>query len=675
MSISLLFSHFLFPILFLTQGIQEENIPGSGRGEALSARAANYQIQARLDPQARTIRGIGVITWKNLSNQSVDRFYFHLYLNAFKNNRSTFIRENHFDPLWSRVREPDSSYWGYVQVDGVEMLGHSMLPAPGAVKTEYVQPDDGNSLDQTVMVVRAPIQVPPGEVARFRIEFTSKLPRGVSRTGWAEDYFFAAQWFPKIAVLKSDGWNAHQYHRSTEYFADFGTYDVELTVPASFVVGATGRRVSEQSNPDQTKTVRYLQDDVHDFAWVAGSRLREKKRHIERTHFAPLEVTLLLQPEHEHLEERHFTAIRHAVRYFGDWFGEYPYPTLTVVDPAYGSATDGMEYPTFITGGTHFWAPRSVLSPEGVTVHEYGHQYWYGMVANNEFEESWLDEGINSWAEARAQKHAYAPSAFLRRFFGGIPFVANSVRIPFETSSLPNLRADGTADEMVRPGWLYKDRASYRVNSYYKPELILWTLERLVGGKRMLRVMQTFQTRYRFQHPTTADFVATVEEVLGQEMDWFFDQTLFSSEVMDFSIETASSKPLPPRIGFFDRNGTPSYQKEKPAQKAIYWTEVVVRRLGGIQFPVEVLMVFENGEKVRHRWDGNYRWKKYHFEKPSRLKYAVVDPERKLLLDINPVNNSKFVAGNSNPVPAVWKWASKWLFWVQNLLETLAFVA
>ncbi|MDA2938224.1 M1 family metallopeptidase [Acidobacteria bacterium AH-259-A15] len=673
--IAVLCSSGLFILAHSIQDAEQEDSPASKTLPVLSDRIANYRIEVRLDPVTRTVKGHEIVTWNNRSAQALDEFCFHLYLNAFKNNRSTFIRENAFRSLWNLDDDPPEGYWGYTKVESIEVLTGEDAPPREVTEISYIQPDDENVLDRTVLRVRVDNPVPPGAVMRFRIDFTSKLPRATRRTGWVEDYFFLAQWFPKIGVFRDGVWNCHQYHRVTEYFADFGVYDVSFTVPTNFVVGATGKRVEQRDHPHGTTTYRYYQQDVHDFAWTASPRFLEKKRLFSDLGLPEVKITLLLLPEHAYLEERYFAAAQHALRYYGHWFGAYPYETLTVVDPAYRSNTGGMEYPTFVTGRAHFWTPDTVLSPEGVTVHEVGHQWWYGMVANNEFEESWLDEGLNSWSEARVQKHAYGPKRFMVRFFGGIPFVFNSVKIPFETAALPAVRRGGKLDIMTRPGWKYRGGSSYRVNSYSKPEILLWTLERWLGEELMLQAMRTYFQRYQFKHPTTRDFIATMNEVTQKDVGWFFEQTFFSSELVDYAIGTATSVPIPSRQGVFEEpDPSGSSSQETGIDEKNYLTEVVVERLEGAKFPVEVLMVFEDGEEIREQWDGQDRWQRFVFEKPLRLKYAIVDPERKLLLDIDPTNNSRYADIPDGFALATKKWTSKWLFWLQDLLETFAFI-
>ena len=666
----------------LTAGRSQPEVPDGQRSTAatMSERIANYQIDVRLDPEAKTVRGRQVLRWVNSGRVATDEFCFHLYLNAFRNNRSTFARELRSRGLWEKKDPIPREFWGYTEIDSVAVTDEDGRPIQ-ITHQDFIAPDDGNREDRTVWRLRIARPIGPTKRVRFRIAFTSKLPRGIFRTGWVKDYFFAAQWFPKIGVFEGDSWNCHQYHRATEYFADYGVYDVALTAPKDWQVGATGKLVERQPGPDGSVTHRYHQADVHDFAWAATTRHLSIKRRFNHPELPPVEIHLLLLPEHSHLEKRYFQAVEHGLRLFGQWFGPYPYATLTLIDPPYNSNTGGMEYPTLITGRSHFWSPPETLSPEAVTIHEVGHQWWYGLVANNEFEESWLDEGINSWAAARVQREVYSPRRFSRRFFGGIPLVFPSISVPFESGSLPYLRRHGSTDRMVLPGWHYLSRSSYLVNSYYKPELVLWTLERLLGPEEMLKVIRTYFERYRFRHPSTQDFMATVGEVTGRDWSDFFHQTLFSSEVLDYAVTRVSSEPvagsegLPEPVCQLREEETEQSVTARP-RRSYFATEVVIRRLHGVQLPVQILMVFDNGEMIRRRWDGKYRWKRFRFEKMSRLKYVVIDPGRKLLIDIDPTNNSYWVQEPKRAVPiATQKWAGKWFFWLQNLLETFAFLA
>ncbi|PYQ10111.1 MAG: hypothetical protein DMF83_01180 [Acidobacteria bacterium] len=651
---------------------------------AQSARNANYTIHARLDPDQHTIQGSEVLEWRNVSGTALSTFPFHLYWNAFRNNLSTSARgEGRRSARSTSERERERGY-GYIQVRSIRLVDGNDTDLTPSMK--YVAPDDGNPDDRTVMEVTAPAPVAPGATVRFKIEWTSRIPYGdVGRAGWVHDYFFIVQWFPKIAVWWKGAWNAHQFHPWTEFFADYGVYDVKLTLPRrGFVVGATGRRQEKTDDPEGTETYRFLQEDVHDFAWTASPRFREKKARFDDPGYPPVEIRLLHQPEHSHLADRYVEATRIALRSYGAWSAPYPYPQVTVIDPPWNSASGGMEYPTLFTGGASIWAPRALQSPEGVTIHECGHQFWYALVGNNEFEEAWLDEGINSYHDEKAAQLALGPVGWGRRYFGlvtpargsrgGWPVVAPGVWIGRGEGELSDLRRSGETDVMARRGWEYRAVEGYTLNSYGKPALSLQTLENLVGDETMTRIMRTYARRFRFAHPTTEDFIATVNEVTGKDYRWYFDQTWFSSDLCDYAVAVKNEKAR--TLEGYDEGpdgmpllNLPRKDVKEDEARTVWESEVTVRRLGGVKMPVDVLVSFTDGRNVTETWDGQYRWTRFRYRGSAKVARAIVDPQGKLAIDVDPANND-WVDEDGWSRRAALKWSARWMFWLQNLLET-----
>ena len=367
------------------------------------ARTTSYRIEVELEPDSKTLEGRQTITWQNAQKQPTDSLWFHLYWNAWRNNRSTWMLENRIRrrAIGSDFEEGD---WGYIEVSSIRLLpgmGYGGSDLTGEMR--FASPDDGNSEDRTVLVVPLPTPVGPDETIQIEIVWQSKIPRTFARTGFRGDFFFLAHWFPKLGVFEEEGWNNHQFHAATEFYSDFGNYDVSMTVPESFVLGATGKEMDVQVNPDDTVTHRYRQEDVHGFAWTTSPDYLVQEARFAEPGLPPVDMRLLLQPEHLEQAERHFDATRAALLHYGTWYGPYPYDHVTVVDPAYGSGRrrDGVPDPLF-TAGTRLFNPFGGGFLEGVTVHEAGHQFWYGVVGNNEFEHAWLDEGLNTFSESRA---------------------------------------------------------------------------------------------------------------------------------------------------------------------------------------------------------------------------------------------------------------------------------
>jgi hypothetical protein len=692
-----------------------------------------YRIEVSLDTESKRLKGKERLIWYNTSHDEIRELQFHLYLNAFKNVDTTFMTEakERKRGFKTGINEFDFKHWGYIDVESMRIVDGADLTS----RLAFIQPDDSNPYDETVMRVTLPQPIRPQGEIHLDIAFAAQLPQVFERTGFRRDFFLVAQWFPKIGVYEEagqrrraeSGWNCHQFHANSEFYADFGTYDVFITVPSNYVVGATGGLPrSRRDNGNGSTTYNFYQEDVHDFAWTASPEFLRVERdfmarqqvadheisemmHIlglprEQIELGDVKVILLIQPEHADQIDRHFHAVFSAIKHYGLWYGRYPYKAVTVVDPPRGaSGAGGMEYPTFITAGTEWWAPRGTLSPEGVTVHEFGHQYWYGMVANNEFEEAWLDEGINTYSTSRVLETVYGPSYLYERFFG-IPLLGFSwlkIKLPVfpfaGVDSIPlgtylqhnpqhewqrrwsRYIANARADVLRRSAWdfLYSD--SYRTNAYDKPTLLLRTLENYLGHDLMARVMRTYFQRYHFRHPTTKDFIETVNEVTGLDLDWYFDEMLSAGGVVDYAVTDLTSEPLEEPRGIYDREGQRVRldESDETEKDRLYRSIITVRRLGSLVLPVRVEIVFANGERVQEHWDGRYLWRQFRYTKPSRAISAEIfsatlnpaGPTHPIFLDVDFTNNSRKL--ESSHIPAL-RWASKFLFWVQNLLQQLS---
>ena len=515
----------------------------------------------------------------------------------------------------------------------------------------YLAPDDGNGADRTVMAVTLPEAIGPGGSVQIEIEWTGRIPFAASRTGWIGDYYFFGQWFPKIGVLEDTGWNTHQFHRATEFYADFGVYDVQMTVPAGYKVGASGREMRRVDNADGTTTHTYHADDVADFGWTTSPSFIEERRAFNHSALPSVEMRLLLRPEHRGQETRHFAAAAVALEHFGQWFGPYPYGNITIVDPAYQSSSDGMEYPMLFTGRANWLAPAAVTVPESTIIHETGHQWFYGVVATNEFEHGWMDEGITTWATARVIEEARLPNTLAVRTFGTfLPFTPG-VPLSREVSGnrMPTYRPDAEADAQTTPTFRYWPRSANAL-TYDKAALWMHTLERHLGWPTMQRVMAAYYDRWKFRHPRPQDFFQVVNEVSGQDLTWFFDEVYRGSNTFDYAVQEL---------------------KSEAAGQGRFRNAVAVQRLGEATFPVEVVTTFADGSQATERWDGKERRTLYAYDRPSRAVRVEVDPRRVLLLDVNRTNNTRTTP--SRAADAARKWSLTWMVWLQELMITAGF--
>jgi hypothetical protein len=507
--------------------------------------------------------------------------------------------------------------------------------------------------------------VSPGGTATLDIAWTARVPRVVARAGRLGDFFMMGQWFPKIGVLELPGergatrprWNCHPYRHDTEFYADWGNYEVALTVPARMVVGATGA-LRERHEESGLATWRFHQDDVHDFAWTAWEGYRVVEDAFRAPGLPEVKLTLLLHPEHEASRRQYLEAIKTSLERFGRWWLPFPYPHLTLVDPPESAReAGGVEYPTFITLLTtrHPLEPRDYMTWM-VTAHELGHNYWYGILASNEFEEAWLDEGVTSYGAGQlllAEGVPLDPAALLPRHlrsglegvFGGSFTELDLLRFV--------LRGD-FASPVATPGWKFKSGGDYGLNNYARTEANLMTLERLVGAEAMSRILQTYAQRWKFRHPTGADFFAVVNEVAGEDYGWFFDEFFRGTDRLDYGVESLRCREEDPRafLGLHDRpGGERGYVGEEKAEPAPKGAPVpqrcraIITRYGGARAPLDIRVTFDDGRVEDLRWElrdqAGPRWKRLDFLGPSKVAQVELDPARKLLIDEDRANDSR----------------------------------
>jgi hypothetical protein len=592
----------------------------------LSQRVVAYDMDAKYNAKTHALDASETLTYHNLTGQALDTFPFHLYLNAFQPT-STWMREGKREG----TRGQDFGTWdnknfGSEEIKSLEVVGQGDFTS----QLQFIHPDDANKDDRTVVQVHLAKPIAPGEYVQFKIKFHDQFPETLERTGWDREAVLGGQWFPKVGVWWHDAWNCHQFHAYTEFFADFGVYDVKLTVPQYEVVGASGVEVGSVNNPDGTKTVAYHGDDIHDFAWTASPHYLIYNDTFQSS-MGPVALRLMMQPAHWGQAERHARIAKQTMERFDHWYGPYPYKTLTIVDPEPGSESYGMEYPTFITGGSDWLMPDGLLLPESVVEHEFGHQYWYGMVATNEFEDAWMDEGINQYTEAKIMDSIFGPSTSVLNLWGITAGERDEDRFMYEGVA--------SLDPIAQDGWRYAHSHSYAGITYGKTALILLTLESVIGEDTMRQAMHTYFMRYRFTHPTKEDFLKTIEEVSGRDLRWYFNQAVYGTQVLDDEVLKMSSVP----VDWYKENF-----KEKEGETE-YVSNVWIHRKEDFIFPVDVEIKFDNGEKIREHWDGQGRWIRYSYQKKAKLESAEVDPDHKIQFDRNEFNNSKTMEANGAP--------------------------
>ena len=619
----------------------------------LSQRVVAYQIDARYDPDKHAVEATETLTYHNLTGQRLDHFPFHLYLNGFQPD-ATWVREAHrdgyfrtstFDAGW------DSKRSGSNEITSLEVEGMGDLTK----LIKFISPDDGNPKDKTVFDIAVPHPIEAGQDVVFKIKFKAIFPEVVARTGYKRTFLLAAQWFPKVGVFWNGAWNCHQFHAMTEFFADFGTYDVKITLPKNYIIGATGVQVSDTDNGNGTRTVAFHAEDVHDFAWTADPNFKVLEDTFNGS-VGPVKIRLLTFDSHRSSWQRYLDVMQGSMKRFDDWYGPYPYAQITVVDPPHGALeAGGMEYPTFITGDTAWWAPKGQVEvPEGVTEHEFGHQYWYGMVATNEFENAWLDEGINSYTEVKVMGSLYGKNTSVLNWLGAQMGDAATQRMSY--------LGVAETDSLSRPSYRDMSMGAYGGVTYGKAATMLMTLENVVGEQMLQKALRAYFMKYRFTHPTQEDFLRTVNEVAGEDLNWYWQQAVYGTQVLDYKVLKAEST----RVDWADKNAPDEKKGE-----TLYETNILLQRVGDFILPVTAEIKFDNGQTIRERWVGVERWKRFVYLKKAKVLSVEIDPDHQITMDRNYLNNS---ISTESHLGAVAKISAHWMFLTQFLAQMLAWL-
>lgn len=641
--------------------------PRRGDEATLSDRVVSYAIEASLDPKTHRIDGKQQLTWRNRSNQPVGAVFLHLYLNAFEGPGSTFFteqRERHFG-FRSEMPVADGE-WGHIELTRVQQGRH-------AVPWSFVHPDGGPESDHTVVRLDLPEAVPAGASTTLHIAFVSQLPRVVARTGYFGSFHLVGQWFPKIGVLELPGergataprWNVHEFHLHSEFHADFGLFDVRLTVPSDYRVGATGALQGAPRIADGKATWHFVQGDVIDFAWAADNRYAEPLvGYYEGTGSPRVKVQVLYHPEYAHNAQPVLQATLDSLAYFSRTLGAYPYDTVTAVIPPFNAdEAGGMEYPTFFTAESHADVTPGTLSSyllDFVTIHEFGHGYFMGLLASNEFEEPMLDEGLNEYWNSRMLRERGAPLPLATRWMRALGIAPGIAQ--FEIERL-GAKLREPADGIGANSWDRMSSASYG-SVYARTATVMHDLQAQLGSATIERAFKAYYARWKFRHPSIADLRETLAHVSGQRalVERVFAQQVYATGKVDDRITEFASDEVLPEPGTALRDGQHVETRAKDIEQQIaaarkawhkahpnpakgtgpypFRTRVLIARQG-VAVPQTLTVIFADGSSERVQFDGQQRWQRFAWVKPVQAVSAELDPDQQHYLDLGKADDSR----------------------------------
>lgn len=522
----------------------------------------SYEITAQLDVQNQVVLASQQVTVTNRTAQALQELYFHVPPNAFTRGADTAYQRDLKTFLNTDV---DRIYAN--ETDDASLTIQRMTVAGNPV--EFL-------LDDTLLLVALPQPLEPNETITLSMSFVNDLIVAATgnvfagsfavRSGFRNGVYTVAKWYPQLVVYDEQGWHLDPYRFMGEFYSDYGDYTLRLTLPQALIVGATGELVSQTDNPDGTQTLLFEAKRVRDVAWAASARFRISEVEWE----GKLIRTLWLS------NARIADLALDSVKYFSQTFGQYAYDTLTAVQVEVGG---GMEYP-----GIVMIARGSV---EEVS-HEVAHQWWYGAVGNNEFDETWLDEGPTTFSSELYRIESRGEPDTLRRM---LTFLEPGVPVLTPSSAFTSNRTFGQV-------------------IYTKGSSIFWMLREVLGPSLLQQALQTYYERFKYRNATTQDLIDTFEQVAQQDLDWFFDQWLRTDKVLDVAIGDVETQIQP---------------------DGAYLTTFGIAHEGMAQMPIRIRVLAENDVLEEMVWAGEDRQTTLSVITQDRPTRIELDPGRTLL--------------------------------------------
>jgi hypothetical protein len=504
---------------------------------------ADYRLEAELNPISKRLTGKGSVTYYNRSPDALKEVYVHLLHNIFAPN----------------ARHDTDVPW---QVEGIE-LDRVAVQGQELQKTEGDAP--GYKVDGTVMRIQLPRTLPPGGSVAFDFAWKLRIPPdGAPRGGQDGEVFYINYWYPQIAVYDDiNGWQIDQYLGNAEFYMGYGNYDVALTVPAGWLVDATGRLqnpaevLSSQTRerldsagrapgivhvvtdldrePGRSTTAgtngkltwRFRAEKVRDVAWATSARYLWDATNAavgDATGDGRPDTTAIYsfyRPEQRRISHWDESAryARYSIEFFSKYLAPYPYPHMTAVDGP--TSCGGMEYPMMTCIGGQW----DTLGLYEVTTHEIGHMWFPMVVGSDEKRYAWMDEGLTQFDQSQSMDD----------FFKGFDDEARNRKNYLDIAQM------GGEVELMHHGDRYPTYASYGVASYYKPASVLVALRAVLGAETFHKAFTEYIRRWSYKHPSPYDFFHTFEDVSGKDLSWFWRTWFFETWKLDQAIDTVTT--------------------------------------------------------------------------------------------------------------------------------------
>lgn len=504
----------------------------------------DYVIDVRLDDRAHVLHAQESFSYLNNSPSTLDTLWIHLWPNAYRDRTTALCKQHDITgDLDLHFATEEERGW----IDSLDFRADEMTVSWGH---HPIHPDIG--------WIKLNTPLAPGAQVKVSTPFRVKIPNGkFSRLGHSEQAYYITQWYPKPAVFDAQGWHAMPYLTQGEFYSEFGSFDVRITLPENYVVGATGRltdseaeerfmaeraalpvvQLNSNSFPPSaasTKTIRYTQDRVHDFAWFADKRFIVRSSEVVLPRSGrPVKTWALFTPKNAALWADAVSYVNESVRFYSEWVGDYPYDACTAIDGTI-AAGGGMEYPMITIIGDM----GTQASLDNVIAHEVGHNWFYGILGSNEREHAWMDEGMNSFVELQYMRKRY-PGGGLT--IGGLEGLSRRLGILDDGHRQQNelmyrFNARRNLDQPIELSSPAFTSTNYGCMVYAKSALVFDHLLAYLGDETMKRCLNGYFEAWKFKHPQPEDVRQVFELESAKNLRWVFDEFVRTDRKIDVRV-------------------------------------------------------------------------------------------------------------------------------------------
>ncbi len=476
-----------------------------------------YKISVQFIEKDYSLRAFEKLEYTNNSSKKMDTLYFHIWPNAYKNLDTEFGKEKIETKDIEYVLHQEY-YRGYIDSLNFKVNNKEIQ--------FYLQP---NNQDIAVLILNQSLL--PKQTISISTPFHIKIPISYSRLGYTKESIQITQWYPKPAVYDLTGWHYFPYRDMGEFYSEYGKFEVDITIPNNYTLAATGN-LDQTIIKNEETTYTYSEDSIHDFAWFADTNFITQIDSVQLPNSQRWVKTICYYKANSQLWQQANKYLQDAIYYYSLWLGDYPYKTCKAVQASLG-AGGGMEYPTI----TVVAEGNTPLELEDIIIHEVGHNWFYGILGNNEREFPWMDEGLNS-----AYENRYLETKYPNAIYKPLPIKRSFIKYNQLDYYSYMFSASRNSDQICNLGSEQYNKFNYGTIVYKKSAAIINYLRYYLGDEEFDRIMKIYFKTWKFKHPQPSDLEYIFTKNSTKDLSWFFNDLLNSRKKSDYKIKSITQK-------------------------------------------------------------------------------------------------------------------------------------